>query len=521
MATTNERRLYDRSILRLLIVVASGTVGASNLVAGSPPAINGGGVASSSAFGGFTSVAPGSWIEIYGTDLATDTRSWANSDFNGVNAPTSLDGTSVTVGGQPAFVAFVSPTQVNVQVPSSVATGSQLIIVTANGVASAPYPVMVNSEEPGLFAPSSFVLGGNQYTGAFFSDGTTYVLRPGAIAGVTSRRAVPGDTITLYGIGFGPVIPSIPAGQIVQQTNSLSATLQIMFGQALATITYEGLAPGAVGLYQFNVVVPNVPSSDTIPLTFTLGGVAGKQKLYIAVQSGSSGPQLQSLTLSPTSISGGGNVQGTITLSQPAPAGGAIVALTTNSSSLTVPSTVTIPAAATSGTFTVSTSAVTSNQTGTITATYGGTSVQATLTITPGLPLPHFTLLQINGNMTLADGSAVKLTVNLYGSSPGGYACGFAGAWMGGNIDYLANAYWSTFSTNGLTVTCSGLNIITSVVYELNTRASAEFTSGSLAVTLNPQTVSTSGTASGSVNLVSTLATINGSFNGTYIVLAP
>jgi uncharacterized protein (TIGR03437 family) len=47
---------------------------------------------------------------------------------------------------------------------------------------------------------------------------------------------------------------------------------------------YAGLAPGAVGLYQFNVVVPNVPSSDTTLLTFTLGGIPGAQNLYIAIQ---------------------------------------------------------------------------------------------------------------------------------------------------------------------------------------------------------------------------------------------
>ncbi len=44
----------------------------------------------------------GSWVEIYGSYLAPDSRSWAGTDFNGTSAPTSLDGTSVTIGGQPA-----------------------------------------------------------------------------------------------------------------------------------------------------------------------------------------------------------------------------------------------------------------------------------------------------------------------------------------------------------------------------------------------------------------------------------
>jgi hypothetical protein len=58
----------------------------------STPAITSGGGVSASAFGEFASAAPGSWIEIYGTNLAGDTRPWQTSDFNGVNAPTMLDG---------------------------------------------------------------------------------------------------------------------------------------------------------------------------------------------------------------------------------------------------------------------------------------------------------------------------------------------------------------------------------------------------------------------------------------------
>jgi len=72
---------------------------------GIPPSINPGGVVSASAYGEFTTAAPGSWIEIYGSGLAVDTREWGGSDFDGVNAPTSLDGTSVTIGGIQYVVA--------------------------------------------------------------------------------------------------------------------------------------------------------------------------------------------------------------------------------------------------------------------------------------------------------------------------------------------------------------------------------------------------------------------------------
>jgi uncharacterized protein (TIGR03437 family) len=250
---------------------------------GTIPLIADKGIISAGAFGGFTSVAPGSWIEIYGSNLAADSRLWSGADFNGVNAPTSLDGTKVTVGGQFAFVSYVSPTQVNVQVPSNVGTGSQPIIVSTAAGASAPYTITVNPQQPGLLAPNSFIIGGKQYIAAFFQDGA-FALPPGAIAGVASRRAQPGDILTLWGIGFGSVTPNTPAGQLVQQLNTLAASMHILFGQTEATLQYDGLAPSAVGLYQFNVVVPNVAASDTVPLTFTLGGVPGTQTLYIAVQ---------------------------------------------------------------------------------------------------------------------------------------------------------------------------------------------------------------------------------------------
>ncbi len=54
-------------------------------------------------------------------------------------------------------------------------------------------------------------------------------------------------------------------------------------GNQTAVVQYAGLAPGFVGLYQFNVVVPNVVASNKVGVTFTLGGTAGTQTLYIAV----------------------------------------------------------------------------------------------------------------------------------------------------------------------------------------------------------------------------------------------
>jgi uncharacterized protein (TIGR03437 family) len=110
------------------------------------------------------------------------------------------------------------------------------------------------------------------------------VLPTGAIPGLNSRPANPGETITLYGVGFGAVTPDIPAGQIVQQLNELTANFSISIGGVPATVRYDGLAPNYVGLYQFDVTVPQVAAASAVPVTFTLGGTAGTQTLYIAVQ---------------------------------------------------------------------------------------------------------------------------------------------------------------------------------------------------------------------------------------------
>jgi uncharacterized protein (TIGR03437 family) len=166
--------------------------------------------------------------------------------------------------------------------PSGIGPGSLPLTVSSGNVVVGTANVTVNATEPGLLAPPSFQVGANQYVVAQLADGT-YVAPAGAIAGVTSRPAKPGETIVIYGIGFGSVVPDTPAGQMATGTSQISAPLQVLFGQTPAIVQYAGLAPTLVGLYQFNVVVPPVPDSDLVPLTFTLSGVAGTQTLVTAV----------------------------------------------------------------------------------------------------------------------------------------------------------------------------------------------------------------------------------------------
>jgi uncharacterized protein (TIGR03437 family) len=248
-----------------------------------PPVVDAAGVESASGFGGFSTIAPGSWVEIYGYNLASTTRSWGAADFNSANAPTSLSGTTVTIGGQSAFIDYISPSQINVQIPSTLSPGPQALTVTTATGTSGPYAIEVNAIQPGLLAPSSFQVGAIQYVVALLTDGVTYILPPGAIPGVASQRAKAGQTIILYGVGFGSVTPNIPAGEVVGQSNALVDSFVMKIGNQLATVQYAGLAPGFVGLYQFNVVVPNVASSDKVAVTFSLGSVAGTQTLYLAV----------------------------------------------------------------------------------------------------------------------------------------------------------------------------------------------------------------------------------------------
>jgi uncharacterized protein (TIGR03437 family) len=250
-----------------------------------PPVIDGGGIVSASAFGGFPVVAPGTWIEIYGINLTNSPATgWSGSNFvNGV-APTALSDVTVSVGGQAAYIDYISPGQVNALVPSDVpyGTGEVNITLTNSKGTSDPFPIYVYQTLPGLLAPASFMLNNKQYVAAILQDGN-YALPDGAISGVGTRPARPGETVTIYGVGFGPVSPDFPAGTVVTAQNSLTNPIAFLFGNTQAETTYDGLAPSLVGLYQFNVVVPNVPANNATPLSFNLGSMGDYQTLYIAV----------------------------------------------------------------------------------------------------------------------------------------------------------------------------------------------------------------------------------------------
>ncbi len=233
------------------------------------------------AFGGGFNITPGTWIEIYGEKLSPTTRQWAGSDFTGNQAPTSLDNVKVLINGTPAYIDIISAGQVNAQVPDGIGTGNVSVQVVSPDGTSDPVVVSASQRSPALLAPPSFSANGKQYAAALFPDGA-FVGPPNLIAGAAFRPAQPGDTIILYGIGFGSGTPPVAAGLIDTQSTSLP-NMAVTMGGANATVSYAGLVAGYVGLYQFNVVVPSGVSGDAL-LNMSVDGVPAQQTLYLATQ---------------------------------------------------------------------------------------------------------------------------------------------------------------------------------------------------------------------------------------------
>jgi hypothetical protein len=116
----------------------------------------------------------------------------------------------VSINGKPAYVWYLSPTQLNVQAPEDSAIGNVAITVTNCKATSSPLLFARQALAPGLLAPSNYSAGGTHYLIATFASDCAYVLNTstGAAFGLNSRPAKPGALIIAYGIGFGGVTPS-------------------------------------------------------------------------------------------------------------------------------------------------------------------------------------------------------------------------------------------------------------------------------------------------------------------------
>jgi uncharacterized protein (TIGR03437 family) len=241
-------------------------------------------VVQATAFGGRAVVSAGTWIEIYGSNLSGTTRPWQLSDFTGNTAPTKLDSVGVMIDNVPAFVSYISPGQVNVQVPAiSTAPGNSTVVVTGSGgVQSAAFSVPREEISPGLLAPASFTVDTVSYPVATFTDLVTFVGNTGLVPGFNFRPAKPGDTIILYAVGCGSVNPSVDPGQIAAGQTDLVRPVRVLIANQDAEIVYKGLYPGFVGLYEIYAKIPAL-DAGTHGIQLTVNDVPTRQILFITI----------------------------------------------------------------------------------------------------------------------------------------------------------------------------------------------------------------------------------------------
>ena len=235
------------------------------------------------SFMGNSGFSSNTYIEIYGISLmATTPRIWAGADFNGSSAPTSLDGVSVTVNGRAAFIYYISPGQINVNTPDDTGTGPVAIQVKSPLGLSNVVTVTRTLISPTLQTVPLWNIGGKQYVVALTPDFETYIGRAGMVSGVAFQPAKPGDVISIYALGCGPTSPPTQAGTVAAQGSPLAMPFTLNIGGVPATVSFAGMVGGTIGLYQFNVIIPNVASGDQ-PIELIVNGVSNNQNLYIVI----------------------------------------------------------------------------------------------------------------------------------------------------------------------------------------------------------------------------------------------
>jgi uncharacterized protein (TIGR03437 family) len=220
-----------------------------------------------------TTIQPGSWISIFGTNFAGATTTWSG------NFPTSLGGVSVTINSKPAYLWYVSPTQINLQAPTDTATGTVPVVVTT------PAGSVSSTATLGLFGPSFNLLDTKHAIGIVLTPGLPGNSGAGydliGPASPTTRPVKAGETLVLFGVGFGPTNPAVPAGQIYSGSAPTAAIPAVTIGGMSAAVTYSGIVQA--GLYQLNVVVPSAGTGDQILLA-TIGGVTTPANVFITLQ---------------------------------------------------------------------------------------------------------------------------------------------------------------------------------------------------------------------------------------------
>ncbi len=266
--------------------VASSNAQSTTVTIGSPqtvtanftpigPTINAGGIVP--LYSSTPVIQAGSWISVYGSKFVSGVTTW-NGDF-----PASLGGVSVTINNKPGFLWLVSPGQINMQAPDDTATGPVSVVVrTPTGTATSTVTLAPLGPSFCLLSskyPSAVILTPDG-TGAY-GGGTYDLLGPLKQFPFATRPVKPGESLVLYGVGFGPTIPAVPAGRAFSGAARTVESVTITIGGVRADVQFSGIT--TTGLYQFNVIVPSVGSGEQ-PLKATVAGVQTPSNVFLAVQ---------------------------------------------------------------------------------------------------------------------------------------------------------------------------------------------------------------------------------------------
>jgi uncharacterized protein (TIGR03437 family) len=227
------------------------------------------------AEGGGQAIAPNSWVAIYGTNLAPPghSRAWTVDDFHDNQLPVQLDGISVEVHGKSAFVYYIRPSQVNILTPPDPMQGTVRVTLTNGTTVSPAYGAQAQK-----IAPSFFTFGGSYVSAVHLSAA---LVGPRTLYPGTSTPASPGETILLFGNGFG-IVSTLVTNSSPTQSGSLSSFPVITIGGITATVQFAGLI--SPGLYQFNVIVPSGVANGDNLVVASHDGLPTQPGVVIAVE---------------------------------------------------------------------------------------------------------------------------------------------------------------------------------------------------------------------------------------------
>jgi uncharacterized protein (TIGR03437 family) len=254
----------------------------------------------------FTSgISSGSWISIFGIDLAPTTRLWLGSEIIDGVLPTKLDGVSVLINRKLAAVSFISPGQLNVQAPDDEALGPVSVEVIRDGLGSSLGSAALQTAAPAFF---QFSPENRRYLAAVHLD-AVFVGKPNLFGGAVQTRAAQSeDIILLFGTGFGPTDPAVPAGQIFSGAARLASPAKVFFNDIEADVQFGGLS--GAGLNQFNVVVPGGLPTGDVEVVAQVLGLQTKTGLFLTIEGAAPPPPPSKGIVVISQVYGGGENAG-------------------------------------------------------------------------------------------------------------------------------------------------------------------------------------------------------------------